>query len=310
MATDIAAARARIEALAPDDELKLLERLVEAGWSPGCWLRNVEDRILVASPLELQEFLEACAARRAVRPEQFDDPFPFGVPRTPILGEEPVFVVLTQRCDIVQDFKNEPLVELARAHLLSDKGRLDKLYWGSTRFFPIEPDVVSSHCVDLRIRYALSKLDLADLPAAQALPDNHVLRTRFARRLGMRYSRAAVPEQAVTEIVRPMHDLLDARPRANHILADVYLDPGTTDDQRFGLLFVTKREDDVPEADDLWHEVASELRDKSLLLDLDDEERNGVIPYDDFTVSRWERVSRVGQDEVSYRSDEAAEPLP
>ena len=310
MATDIAAARARIDALSGDDERKLLERLVEAGWSPGCWLRGVEDQLIVASPSEMSELLEGCAARTRRRPEQYDDPHAFGLPQTTIPGEDPVFVIITQRCDIVSDFKNEPVVELAQAHHEMDRGRISQWYWGSTRFYPLEPETAPSYCVDLRVRFAMAKVDLDGLPAAQALPDDHVIRTRFARRVGLRYSRAAVPEQAVAEITDPLVELMKHSPRANEILADYYLDPGPSSDQRFGLLFVTKHEDDVPEADDLWYEIANELRDQSSLLDLGDEERNGVIAYDNFTLPRWERVSRIGEDEASYRSDDAAEPLP
>lgn len=309
MATDIAAARARIDALSADDELKLLERLVEAGWSPGCWLRDIEDRVIVASPLEMSELLESCATRNRIRPEQYEDPHAFGLPQIPISGEDPVFVVVTQRCDIVSDLKSEPVVELVRAHRETNKGLIRQWYWGSTRYYPLEPETAPSYCVDLRVRYTMSKLDLDDLSAAQALPDDHVSRTRFARRVGMRYSRAAVPEQAVAEIVRPLHELLSQRPRANEILADVYLDPGEADDRRFGLLFVTENDNDIQEADDLWQELAAELRDQSALLDLDDEERNGVIAYDDFTLPRWERVSRIGEDEPSFRAQDAAEPL-
>jgi hypothetical protein len=126
----------------------------------------------------------------------------------------------------------------------------------------------------------------------------------------MRYSRAAVPEPAIAEIVRPLHELLGAHDRANGILADVCLDPGLENDQRFGMVFITKSEDNVAEADDLWEVIAGDLRLRSQLLDLGDPERNGVIAYDDLTVARWERVSRVGDDELSYRESEAAEPLP
>jgi hypothetical protein len=309
MATDIAAARARIGALSEDEEPRFLEKLVEAGWSPGCWLRGVEDRIIVASPSEMVELLEGCAARKRMRPEHYEDPHAFGLPQTPIPGDDPAFVIVTQRCDIVSDLKSEPIVELVRAHRETNKGLIKQWYWGSTRYYPLEPETSPSYCVDLRVRYTMAKVDLDELPAAQALPDDHLVRTRFARRVGLRYSRAAVPEQAVAEIARPLHELLSQRPRANEILADVYLDPGETDDHRFGLLFVAEHDQDVQEADDLWEEVAAELRDRSALLDLDNEERNGVIAYDDFTLSRWERVSRIGEDEASYRSDDAAEPL-
>jgi hypothetical protein len=307
---DIAEVRARIEELSPEDELRLLERLVEAGWSPGCWLRGIEDSILSGSPDEIGELLDACSARKGMRPEQYEDPHAWGLPSSPVTGTDPVWIVLSQRCDIAADLRNEPVVELARAYLETDKGRLNKWYWGSTRFFPIEPGVVPCYCVDLRVRHLMSKLELDDLTPAQALPDNGVIRGRFSRRAGMRYSRAAVPDQAVVELVKPLHELLAQRPRANEILADVYLDPGEAEDKRFGLLFVTRSDEDVPEADDMWQEIAEELQGRSAMLDIEDQERNGVIAYDDFTLPRWERVSRVGDDEASYRSDEAAQPLP
>jgi hypothetical protein len=149
---------------------------------------------------------------------------------------------------------------------------------------------VPSYCVDLRVPYMMSKVDLDELRAAQALPSADQIRTRFARRAGMRYSRAAVPEQAVVEISEPLEKLLRLRPRANEILADYGLDPGPTPDQRFGSSSL-RREEDVPEADDLWHEVASELRDRSSLLDLNDDDRNAVIAYDDRRVASMRRSS-------------------
>jgi hypothetical protein len=307
---DVAAARARIDALTQEDERALLERLIAAGWGPGCWLQGIEDRLLGGSPQDIVDFLDACSNRPPLPREKFEyeDPEPWGFPCTAIDSSDPVFVVVTQRCDIACDLRSEPVVEVARACLVTDKGRIKPLYWRSTRLVPIDPRADSTHCLDLRTRYLLPKVDLDELPAQQALPPDHVTRARFTRKLGRRYSRSAIPDQAVMEIVDPLHALLRERPRANQILVGVFLDPGSANDGRMGLRFVCEDEDNLHEAEDMWDEIAAKLSDKSALLDLDDDDRNGVVPYADFTVPLLERSYMANYDDLSYRTEDGAEP--
>src|SRR4051812_15762128 len=117
---DVAALCARYDAITQAQEDDFVKRLIQEGWDAGCWLRPKAEQIITATQEELAQLLDRLSGRASFERESVDDLFPNGRDCEPIEGEEPCFIVLSQRCDIVALLKNEPLVELAPAYICRD----------------------------------------------------------------------------------------------------------------------------------------------------------------------------------------------
>ena len=210
--------RVRLDDLSGDDERELLTEVIRAGWEAGCWIR-VDDALLVrARDAEVDDFLAQMRARRSERVGE-PEPYPDGLPHEPSQGTDACWIVIAQKCDIVAGLADEPFVELARAYDLDDRGLAGSLWKNSNRVFPLDPRD-KRWVVDLRHRASLPKDALRDLgPARQAVPTDadqppFKPRSRFLRRIGQRYGRAAVPSDyealieellALSEVPRDSH---------------------------------------------------------------------------------------------------------
>ena len=108
--------------------------------------------------------------------------------------------------------------------------RVRSLWVASSRFSPISPEVTEGGqwVVDLRDRILLPKDRLLAFRAEQALPANdapHYCRDRFRRRLGDRYSRAALPERYMP-VARWLREMTDD-PFVNRMVREWVLRPPT-----------------------------------------------------------------------------------
>jgi hypothetical protein len=128
--------------------------------------------------------------------------------------------VLTQRCDLIRDYRVEPLVELAGAEPVTDRRILDQARSNSPRFVFLAERPDGAWVVDLRRRAWLPKYLLAGQDAVQPLP-NVRARKRFRLRIGQRYWRDPVPDDIVSDVQRPLHDALD-RSRARVRLGGLF----------------------------------------------------------------------------------------
>jgi hypothetical protein len=148
----------RYEEVDQGREEQLLLELLRGGWEAGCWIRPDPELLISATQEDVQGLLDRLQGRSSFRRGEIDDPFPSGRECDPIEGKGPCFVLLTQRCDVVGMFKNEPLIELAHATYCTERSRLDNAWKNSPREFPVDPRAGATHLVDLRYRYFLSKL--------------------------------------------------------------------------------------------------------------------------------------------------------
>jgi hypothetical protein len=325
---DVAALVARYEAVTQKEEAELLKGLTESGWEAGCWVRPPSEQILTATHQEVGDFLEQLRSRKGFGREPIDDPFPNGLPHEPIEGEEPCYVVLTQRCDIVGLLKVEPLVELAPASICRSKERIANAWRNSPRDFPIDPRADESFLLDLRYRFFMSKLDLAELTPKQALPEEeseYKIRQRFVLRTGQRYTRAAVPDMLVEKVVGPLRDLVNGDKEANELFMEWSLFHGGHREQKPGVHAVYKlnidetldeveqarMEEEIRErAEDKFQELIEALPEEAkAALDLDDDHRTQAVAETDLTVARWRLSWKLEWDDESFSGDtDAATP--
>jgi hypothetical protein len=322
---DVAALLARYNIVTPEEEEKLLIRLIEEGWDAGCWIKPPEEQILVLTQQELAEFLEGMRARPGLNRKAVDDPFPNGRHQEPVEGEEPCYVVVSMRCDIASPLKNEPLVELAPATICKDKTRIEDAWKNSPREFPLERKE-QTHMVDLRYRYFISKLDLAELTARQALPldtPKDRPRERFVLRTGQRYTRAAVPDKLVETVVYPLGKIVAKDKEANEIFTEWALYHGGWREKKPGVVATYKVDvDDDLDADEYAQRVQQireraedkfeELIDKLPQeakdeLDLDNDDRTQAVAETELTVAKWRHSWKLEWDAASFtgKSDAA-----
>jgi hypothetical protein len=202
--------RERLDQLTEPQEQAIIDAIAAAGWDAGCWFRVDDDRLVRASGATVDSFVDHLRDRRRVR-SLVDDPFPDGLDHSPIEGDEPCWIVISQQCDLLASMTEEPFVELARAYRYDDKGKAGNWWVNSSRLFPLDPKD-KSWVIDLRHRGSMPKDQLRELgPALQALPRDDVQagfkpRRRFLRRVGHRYSRAAIPNQLVDDLANPLYN--------------------------------------------------------------------------------------------------------
>ena len=316
---DVEALVARYDALSREQEEELIADLLQQGWEAGCWIRPHSDQIIAATQPEIEELLRRLRGRPSFRRAPVDDPFPDGRDYDSIQGDESCFVLLTQRCDVVGLLKNEPLVELAPAAICTDRGRISQAWKNSPREFPADPRADRTHLVDLRYRYFICKLDLVDLPVRQALPRDtpeYQVRMRFGLRAAQRYTRAAVPDKLVKEVVIPLSKLVTDDPEVTRLFSEWTLFHGDARDTKPGVLAIYQsRIDEALSHDEQAAEedkIRSAAEDKFFAiiealpqtakdeLALDDGHRTRVVDERELTVADWRLSWKLEWDAESF----------
>jgi hypothetical protein len=306
-------------------EEQLLLELLRGGWEAGCWIRPDPELLISATQEDVQRLLDRLQGRSSFRRAEIDDPFPSGRECDPIVGESPCLVLLTQRCDVVGMFKNEPLIELAHATYCTDRSRLDNAWKNSPREFPVDPRAGATHLVDLRYRYFVSKLDLLDLEPKQALPRDTAdwpVRVRFGLRAAQRYTRSAVPDRLVNAVVGPLYKLIKGDKDVTVLFSEWTIFHGDQHDRKPGLRAVypvhldpTLSDDEQDEqerqiqtaAEDKFQEIIEALPAGAMAeLDLDDDRRTRAIDERELTVADWRLSWKLEWDHESFSGQSGA----
>ena len=191
---------------AAEDEVAVLDAILTTGVDQG-WFLRPDPADLIVDPTVIDQIHDEAATRSPARPSKADPWATGGPPADPIPGDEPGWVVLTQRCDLVRAYAVEPLVELAPAFVITDANDARAARLNSSRFVAIT-DLDKSSCwaVDLRRRAWLPKDRLVTQSTlVQPLPSDRA-RKRFRLRLGQRYWRDPVPDDLVETLQRPLRD--------------------------------------------------------------------------------------------------------
>ena len=66
---DLDALLTRYDAIPPDGEARLIERLIKEGWDAGCWLRPKHEQVITATQQELEELLGRLSTRASFERE-------------------------------------------------------------------------------------------------------------------------------------------------------------------------------------------------------------------------------------------------
>jgi hypothetical protein len=322
---DVEALAQHLEALDADGEQQLVAGLLQQGWEAGCWIRPTPDQLITATQEEAADLLHKLRRRGRYDRPLIEDPFPHGRDCDPIAGTEPAYVVLTQRCDIVGTLKNEPLIELAHATHCTSANRIENAWKNSPREFPVDPRAQATHLVDLRVRYFISKLDLATLTPRQALPrdtPDWQVRLRFGLRIAQRYTRAAIPDRIVDLVVRPLGERIHADADATRLFSEWALFHGGDHDAKPGLLAIYQvpldpalsddqhaiREDEIRiAAEDKFQEILETLSGEAqAALDIDDDHRTRVVSERELTVADWRLSWKLDWDHESFTGQPGA----
>lgn len=220
---DLDALARRYEEVDSSAEEKLLREIFAGGWEAGCWLRVPDDSLLLNSRDQVDKLLDSVKNRKRLFLNYGDDPHPSGLAHVPVEDIKPCFVVVGQRCDLIAQFRTEPLIELTPARHTSNKGDIRSRWKTSPREFPLDPDVDATFMVDVRSRFWLPKIDLLQFEPKQGLPANappNHARFRFSLRFAQRYNRTALPDSLVEAALRPLNEIMSGDTEADTMFSE------------------------------------------------------------------------------------------
>lgn len=293
---------AAVAACGYDEERELLHEILSSGIDQGCFLRCDDEALLSPAPAEMERFLETMEKRPSIGLTE-PDPWADGGPAAqPIGGDEPGYIVLTQRCDLVRALRVEPLVEVARAvRIQGDAVAAAKV--GSPRFVAFAPaEGGGVWAADLRQRACLPKPQLLQTEPAPAIEGERA-RKQFRQRLGQRYARDAVPTDLVDTFQRPLRDAVKrSKPRIAQ-LGNFTAWLGQRTDDGHVIVYAVAADGREVEAEEDWLELMEWLEGK--LPDvhgLIEPEVSGVYTADDLTFGLSLDAFKFDFDEISYSS--------
>jgi hypothetical protein len=217
-------------------------------------------------------------------------------------GDEPGWVVLTQRCDLVRAYQIEPLVELARAAPVSDQRILEQARSNSPRYVLLAERPDGAWVIDLRRRAWLPKHLLPEHAAVQPLTNARAVK-RLRLRLGQRYWRDPVPDDIVRDVQSPLREAI--RRRQARVRRAGYFSEwlGIRDGDKVLLLAILGEGKDRREAevalDELLADLRPEVRERLA-------PESSVVGVDDISFGLWLDAFKFDFDEITYgrRADE------
>jgi hypothetical protein len=286
-----------------DEEQEVLHQILRSGVDQGCFCRPGDDDLLTPSHGELQRFLDAAEDRPDVALTEEDPWAVTELPTSGIEADEPGWVVLPQRCDLVRCYRREPLVEVARGRLITEPGEARAARLNSPRWVAFaDGPGKSSWAADLRHRAVIAKHRLLDQPdLVQPIPDSR-RRKQFRLRLGQRYWRDPVPTDLVETLQRPLVKVL-TRSASRTALTEkfVALLGLRVDDGQVVVAAVLDAQADRREAEDEWREIVDLLTEhEAEAAALIEPEESGVYDVNDLSLGYWLDAFKFDLDEVTY----------
>ena len=249
----------RIEELNSNDEQALLELIVTRGYDQGCFLRLEADEFLPADDPEVTHAVFVSLNGRAAVQANVSDPFELEqTPTGTIEREQPGYVILTQRCDLVRPLVTEPFIELAYAELIHDAAAINEAKKLSNRKLHIaDREQGGAWVADLRCRVAFPKDRLIRHPMVQPI-DGERMRKRFKLRVAQRYSRDPLPDD-VRERLQPLISLL-RKNKTSMTLSEPFSDFLVfRQDDKVLVLAIYPPRVETKAADDAWQSIEDEL---------------------------------------------------
>lgn len=191
-----------------EEEREVVTNLITQGWEQGCW---VPDRIArhFLSAASQRAWLEVCGNRSRVHLEQeLSDqglPVPETIPQDTQCPDDTIWIVVSQRCDIIKGLRDEPIVSLIRA---TKWAALDarKITRRSANLSIARMQGDDAWVADFREAITIPKTALAAHTARQCMPTDESFRREFALKYAQRMWRRPVPRDIQTRIEKPLED--------------------------------------------------------------------------------------------------------
>ncbi len=184
------------------EEEKLLDQLIRDCWEQGCWLpSNISNQSMSASTQAA--LFAACEHRAPMHREAHHAT----VPNTRVQDErdpdDDIWLVVSQRCDIIQGLRREPAVTLVRAIKMLTQDAKGKTH-RSPNFYLARTGENHSWVADFRQMITIPKFALAEHAARQCLPNGDMYRRDFALNLAQKTWRRPVPHEINEAITKPL----------------------------------------------------------------------------------------------------------
>jgi hypothetical protein len=294
----------RLQALSDQQERAILDSVLTKGLDQGWFFRVPEGELVHGASAAQDEILRAVLIRSGKPTATATDPFlDFNYPVVEIEGDEPGFIIVTQKCDLLQTIRKEPLVELARVRKTEDEDELTGIRKTSPRYFGLQDRKVFAWVVDLRSRAFLPK------DALPALDGGHVLdreqRRRLALRLGDRYERQPIPGSLVDLLQRPLIDCLKKDGNTAHAAHFHDWRLIMANPKPF-ILAVTPPGADRQSAEDSFQALQTAM--PSSVVDILDQDLSRVILFEDLTFAEWFNSISLDLDQVTYSKGARRDP--
>ena len=299
--------------------IDLMRAMSAKGFEPGCWI-EVDDNQLIDSRSARDFIAGHAAAFERLRSsswagiDEFDGEHPS---RPPPQDGRDRWVIISQSCELARDIREEPLVQLALLREAESADDLPNWARNSNRWIPLDrTGTASRHYVDLRVQAFAAKHVVAEAAVQQGVPldnDNKQRpRTRFALRVGQRFSRNGIPTALIESTVDPLAHRLSAD-RQTHLEADATFHEWLLErDHPDRLIAVAKADPASPElerAEDFFEAFLTALpADLQATLDLD---ASRVVALEDLQLVLWLDCYKLDLDQLTFGSKgERDSPLP
>lgn len=286
----------------------LVEEIHAQGFEPGCWIR-VDDSELIgtATARELVgqtlQTLDKLAPGSLGAIEEFEGEHRWDPPT----DGHSAWIIISQSCDLIRDVRDEPLVQLALLRQASLGEDLASWSRNSARWIPLDPKgKASRYYVDLRVQAFVAKQALAGIEVRQAIPTDDDTkqrpRTRFALRVGWRFSRMGIPTRVVDEIVDPLVAFVIANKALRAELDERFSEWLLTRSEPPALIAVTPAQpasEAFRQAEDLLIQRVLTALPQELLARLD-EDASQAIALDELSVPVWMDAYKIDLDFLTY----------
>lgn len=294
-----------------DRERRVLDKILTDGHDQGWVLAGCDAAVLAPSPAQAAAFFKRAGERPPTKPTVADTWAETMPPAQPVPEERSIWAILTQRCDLVRSFAQEPLVEVAPVVELAHSEAVAAKTNSPRLIYLTDLPDAGTLAVDLRRRAAIPKHALSAIAATPVI-DNERAHKRFRLRLGQRYWRDPVPDDLVDTLQRPLIEAVKKSTARIARFESFTMWLGMRTEQGKVVVVAVAAEDSHANAEDDWNEVLKLLHkrepDAAALIAPDE---SGVYAVDDISLGTWLDSFKFDFDEITYSrraGDAHAEP--
>jgi len=193
---------ARALSMSVSEEETLLDQLIADCWEQGCWLPGSILSQSLSASAQVALFA-VCEQRAPMHREAHHTSVPNMRDQDEQEPDDDIWLVVSQRCDIINSLKREPVVTLIRAMKMPNREAKQKTY-RSPNFYTVRTGENHSWVADFRQMITIPKFVLTEYTARQCLPNGDMCRRDFALNLAQKTWRRPVPHEINQAITMPL----------------------------------------------------------------------------------------------------------